>query len=140
MKGHVKVVELLEAYENDPLKTRNKLRAKWYPSENIEKLESPSLQLSNLKIEGDDFPTSGITIKGIKSFIKANGGEDAFTGLRTTDICEKFLKPATAHVAESYCQAFGPVKGKREIDQATCLGSRVFRCGGCFGRLGQQTA
>ena len=52
---------------------------------------------------GDDFPTDGITLKGIKHFIESHGGEQAFTGLRTTDVCDRFLKPSTVDLGESYC-------------------------------------
>jgi len=57
---------------------------------------------------GDDFPTDGIILKGIKHFISSHGGEQAFAsalsdysrekGLspgKTSDICDVFLKPAT---------------------------------------------
>jgi len=51
---------------------------------------------------GDDFPTDGITLNGIKHFIESHGGEQAFTGLRTTDVCDRFLKPSTVDQGESY--------------------------------------
>ena len=64
----------------------------------------------------DDFPTDGITVKGIKHFIESHGGEQAFAsalsdysrerGLppgKTSDICDVFLKPATVDQQESYC-------------------------------------
>jgi len=40
---------------------------------------------------------------GIKHFITFNGGEDTFTGLRTTDVCDRFLKPSTVYYQASYC-------------------------------------
>jgi len=65
---------------------------------------------------GDDFPTDGITLKGIRHFIESHGGEQAFAsalsdysrerGLppgKTSDICDVFLKPATVALQESYC-------------------------------------
>ena len=55
---------------------------------------------------GDDFPTDGITLKGIKHFINFNGGEQAFTGLRTSEVCNRFLKPSTVDQQESCCVAF----------------------------------
>jgi len=61
-----------------------------------------------------DFPTEGITLAGIRHLISLYGGEEVFTGLRTTDVCEKFLKPATVDQQESYCVAFK--------DDPTCLG------------------
>jgi len=54
----------------------------------------------------DDFPTDGITVKGIKHFIESYGGEQSFTGLATTDVCDRFLKPSTVDQQESYCVAF----------------------------------
>ena len=50
-----------------------------------------------------DFPTKGITLQGIKHFISLHGGEEAFSGLRTTDVCDRFLKPSTVDHQESYC-------------------------------------
>jgi len=52
------------------------------------------------------FPHEGITLEGIKYFISSHGGEEAFTGLRTTDICDKFLKLVTLDHQDSYCLAF----------------------------------
>ena len=67
----------------------------------------------------EDFPTEGITIRGISLFIEAHGGEWAFAsalsdysrekGLppgKTSDICDVFFKPATVDQQESYCVAF----------------------------------
>jgi len=77
---------------------------------------------------GDDFPTDGITLQGIKHFISTHGGEDAFAGLRTTDVCEKFLKPCTVAFQESYCNAFkGAATHAGHIDQATAFVSHAWR-------------
>jgi len=54
----------------------------------------------------DDFPVEGITLNGIRHFIQAHGGEENFIGLRTTEVCERFLKPATVGQLDSYCLAF----------------------------------
>ena len=53
----------------------------------------------------DDFPVFGITLKGIQAFIEVNGGTEAFSSLRTTDICEQFMKPATFEAQESFCMS-----------------------------------
>jgi len=54
----------------------------------------------------DDFPTEGMTLEGLKVFIDANGGCDGFEGLKTSEVCELFLKPATIDQQESYCIAY----------------------------------
>jgi len=36
-------------------------------------------------------------------FIESRGGEKAFIGLRTTDVCDGFLKPSAVYHQESYC-------------------------------------
>ena len=75
----------------------------------------------------DDFPTLGITLKGIQAFIALNGGAGAFTNLRTTDVCEKFLKPSTAAAQESYCVAFESDQERHaHINQATAFVSHAW--------------
>jgi len=67
----------------------------------------------------DNFPTLGISLKGIKTFIADHGGEETFTGLTVYMVSEKYAKPATKEFADSYCEVFKEVKGKSEINQAT---------------------
>ena len=89
---------------------------------------------------GDDFPTDGITLKGIRNFISSHGGEQAFAsalsdysrknGLppgKTSDICDVFLKPATVDQQESCCVAFktDPTRSGH-IDQATAFVSHAW--------------
>ena len=83
---------------------------------------------SELSPTGDDFPTDGITLKGIKHFISSHGGEQAFAGLRTTDVCDKFLKPSTVYHQESYCVLVknDPTDGGSDIDQATAFVSHAW--------------
>ena len=50
------------------------------------------------------FPSLGITIRGIDSFIKNCGGQEALEGLTTTEVCEKFLKKETKQTEKSYCE------------------------------------
>ena len=73
-----------------------------------------------------DFPTLGITLEGINSFINANRGRDVFTGLNTSDICEKFLKPTSKKSMESYCVTFEKDKGSSEIAPATIFVSHAW--------------
>ena len=82
---------------------------------------------SELSPTGDDFPTDGITLKGIKHFISSHGGEQAFAGLRTTDVCDRFLKPATVNLGESYCglAKTDPTRSGH-IDQATAFVSHAW--------------
>ena len=75
----------------------------------------------------DDFPTLGITLTGIQAFITLHGGAGAFANLRTTDVCEKFLKPTTAAAQESYCVAFELDKERHaHIGQATAFVSHAW--------------
>ena len=56
-----------------------------------------------------------------------NGGPAAFKGLKTTDVCEKFLKPTTASAQESYCVAFKKDPGQeRNIGKATAFVSHAW--------------
>ena len=60
-------------------------------------------------------------------FISRHGGEAEFVGLRTTDVCERFLKPSTCQEQKSYCPTFknDPVLGK-EISGATAFVSHAW--------------
>ena len=76
---------------------------------------------------GNDFPTDGITLKGIKHFIEFNGGKQAFTGLKTTNVCDRFLKPSTVNLGESYCglAKTDPTRSGH-IEQATAFVSHAW--------------
>ncbi len=50
-----------------------------------------------------DFPKHGVRLSFYQEFIEHCGGKSAFEGLTTTDVCEKFVKPATAELRCSYC-------------------------------------
>jgi len=54
----------------------------------------------------NSFPSQGITLKGIKAFIKAHGGDDDFEDLTTLQVCEQFMRPATSSSSQSYCAAY----------------------------------
>jgi len=69
-----------------------------------------------------------ILLKGIKNFIESNGGWDGFEGLKTIDVCDKFLKPSTVYHQESYCVLVknDPTDGGSDIDQATAFVSHAW--------------
>ena len=41
-----------------------------------------------------NFSILGVTTKGLGKFVAENGGESAFQGLTTAEVCERFLKPS----------------------------------------------
>eukprot|EP01031_Cornospumella_fuschlensis_P031768 gene31768-38398_t len=51
----------------------------------------------------DAFPKLGVKLSVFEEFIENYGGEEAFEGLTTTDVCETILKPITAPNNCSYC-------------------------------------
>ena len=79
------------------------------------------------ELMADDFPTDVITLKGIKHFISSHGGERAFAGLSTTKVCDRFLKPSTINLGESYCglAKTDPTRSGH-IDQATAFVSHAW--------------
>jgi tetratricopeptide (TPR) repeat protein len=50
-----------------------------------------------------DFPTLGITLKGIHVFLAASGGREAFVGKTTSAVCAEMVLPATSASRLSYC-------------------------------------
>ena len=50
------------------------------------------------------FPKLGVTLRYLKSFIATYGGEAAFLGLTTTQVCETIIKPVTAAAQVSMCE------------------------------------
>ena len=50
-----------------------------------------------------DFPVHGITMKGIHTFLAANGGRKAFVGKTTAAVCAEMMMPATLATRLSYC-------------------------------------
>eukprot|EP01041_Mallomonas_annulata_P001942 gene1942-3766_t len=50
------------------------------------------------------FPKAGVKLRVFIEFIELCGGNDAISGLTTTDICNKFLKPLTFMRQSSYCE------------------------------------
>lgn len=49
------------------------------------------------------FPKHGIKLSFYEEFINSFGGRDAFEGLTTNDVCEKYIKPTTALHQVSFC-------------------------------------
>jgi hypothetical protein len=53
----------------------------------------------------DDVPFLGISLAGVQSFIESVGGASALTGLTTTEVVRKYLKPQTAALSGvSFCE------------------------------------
>jgi len=73
-------------------------------SRQVAPARGPTTVSERYKKEIDDgFPTLGITLAGIRSFVASQGGEAAFAGKTTTEVCEGILKPATAVTGTSFC-------------------------------------
>ena len=74
---------------------------------------SASVELDNVKskgiIEKKDlpFPKVGVKLCVFEEAINGCGGRDALRGLTTTDVCNKFLKPATSKYQNSFCEFRG---------------------------------
>ena len=49
------------------------------------------------------FPKFGVKLSFVDEFIEDCGGLEALEGVNTTDLCEYFVKPATARSQSSYC-------------------------------------
>ena len=49
------------------------------------------------------FPKHGVRLSFYSQFVEECGGRDALVNLTTTDVCERFVKPATARLQASYC-------------------------------------
>lgn len=56
------------------------------------------------------FPKFGITMAGIREFIKTSGGASAVNTMTGYDICDKFIKPATQASKNSYCDMLAAKK------------------------------
>jgi len=66
-------------------------------------------------------------LKGIKAFIEKNGGETAFAGLTTEQVCNvEFIKHLTEASKESFCTTFAD-QGSEMIAQATIFVSHAWR-------------
>jgi hypothetical protein len=53
---------------------------------------------------GPTFSVTGVKLSYFRDFIETCGGTAALTGLTTTDVCEKFVKPVTAGSGVSMCE------------------------------------
>jgi tetratricopeptide (TPR) repeat protein len=49
------------------------------------------------------FQKHGVTLSDLADFVRACGGREAFSGLTTGDVSERFVKPMTASGGVSYC-------------------------------------
>jgi len=49
------------------------------------------------------FPKHGVRLSYYAQFVEECGGRDALQGLTTTEVCDTFVKPATARLQASYC-------------------------------------
>jgi hypothetical protein len=67
------------------------------------------------------FPTLGITLRGMDSFVKRCGGRASLEGLTTTDVCEQFVKPQTLSVQLSYCDS-----AIKEADDGSVGSAQIF--------------
>jgi hypothetical protein len=71
--------------------------------------EMAGLILSKLKRPGkievySDFSLQGVRLSFFQRFIDENGGEEAFRGLTTTDVKDRFILGPTRESSASYCE------------------------------------
>jgi len=77
------------------------------------------------------FPTDGVRLSHFHQFIADCGGRDALAHLTTTQVCERFVKPATARLEASYCDMLAQ-RQKEEppgvVGKATAFISHAWKC------------
>jgi tetratricopeptide (TPR) repeat protein len=74
----------------------------------------------------NDFPIDGPPFSFLREFIDANGGEDAFQGLTTDDVKERFIVPQTQATKLSLCAQMKQA-GDPRIQPATWFVSHAWR-------------
>ena len=56
------------------------------------------------------FPKDGVKLSFVNEFYGFCGGREKLEGLSTTDVCEKFIKPATKMLEVSFCDLLKSAK------------------------------
>ncbi len=78
--------------------------ALFVPASNHELSEKKMVRFNGGMNRSWKFPRQGISIKFFSVFIIEHGGEEAFRGLTTTDVCNKIIRPSTMQTSSSYCE------------------------------------
>jgi hypothetical protein len=77
------------------------------------------------------FPTDGVRLSHFHQFIADCGGRDALAHLTTTQVCERFVKPATARLEASYCDMLAQRQQEEPpgvVGKATVFISHAWKC------------
>jgi hypothetical protein len=75
----------------------------------------------------DAFPMDGVRLSAFDQIIEACGGRDALAHLTTTQVCERFVKPATARLEASYCDMLMQ-RQHDVVGKATAFISHAWKC------------
>ena len=76
--------------------------------------------------DDDSFPMVGATINLLVNFVQENGGNDAFAGLTTDDVKNRFVIPATIKTQQSMCQQL-QAGGDKRIGRPTWFVSHAWK-------------
>ena len=71
------------------------------------------------------YPKWGLLLSDIAKFIESKGGRGEITGLTTTEICDKFIKPLTLKGKQSYCEYL--LENGKKVERATVFVSHAWR-------------
>ena len=75
----------------------------------------------------DAFPMDGVRLSAFDQIIEACGGRDALAHITTTQVCERFVKPATARLEASYCEMLAQWQ-PGAVGKATVFISHAWKC------------
>jgi hypothetical protein len=75
----------------------------------------------------DAFPMDGVRLSAFDQIIEACGGRDVLAHLTTTQVCERFVKPATARLEASYCEMLAQ-RQPGAVGKATVFISHAWKC------------
>eukprot|EP01040_Poterioochromonas_malhamensis_P014523 gene14523-16080_t len=77
----------------------------------------------------EDFPRLGIRLSALDRLIRDLTQSDDLSSLTTADVCERYIKPATAKRKLSLCQHLLGTASKGVVDVATVFVSHAWQCG-----------
>ncbi|KAJ3113986.1 Kinesin light chain 3 [Phlyctochytrium bullatum] len=82
---------------------------------------------SDVKVDDDDINLDGISLAYLHHFVDACGGRAVLDGLTTTDMCNKFIMPATEHAQTSACKVLSSFGRTDAVSRASWFVSHVWK-------------